>query len=117
MPKILAKRPSVFCEKLAELRKSRQLTQEEFAERIGLSLSTVAYYESAAKNPKLETIYRIAEFFNVSPAELVVDDDDSPTMKPGPESRLELQVKRIRRLSPAKQRMILGIIDAALNAD
>jgi len=115
MPKVRTTQPSQFAKRLVQLRKSRQLTQEDLAARVGLSKSTVAYYESAAKNPRLDTVYRFAELFGVSAAEFVVDGNDTPAMKPGPASRLEQQAERIRRLSPARQRMVLNIIDAALN--
>ena len=115
MPKVMSKKPSIFSKKLTELRKSRQLTQEEFAEKIGLSLSTVAYYESAARNPKLETIYKISEFFGVSPERLIVEKDDT-TNKPGPSSKLDDLLDRIKRLSPHKQRMIINMLEGALNS-
>ena len=113
MPKIRTTSPSVFSSKLVELRKSRQLTQQQFADQIGLSLSTVAYYESAAKNPKLETIYKIADFFKVSPGFLITNDDDQ-LIKPGPVPRLNQQLLRIKALSPHKQKLAAELLEAFL---
>ena len=114
MPKVRTTQPSIFARRLIELRKSRQLTQEELAEALGLSKSTIAYYEAAAKNPRLETIQKLADFFDVSPAVFVTDN--AHKARPGSASRLERQVERIKGLSPAKQRMISDMLEAALNA-
>ena len=115
MPKLQEHKPSIFAKRLVELRKSRQLTQVQLAEKIGVSKATIGYYESAAKNPKLDTIFKLAEFFGVPPEELITEN--LPNAKPGPESKIDQQVKRIKSLSPAKQRMIVSIVEAALNAE
>ena len=104
---------SVFARRLTELRKGRQLTQVELAEKLGLSRGVISYYESASKNPTFETIHKFADFFAVSPNELMEEADVS-AKKPGPISRLEQQLERIKRLSPHKQRMISEIIEATL---
>jgi len=114
MPKIRTTSPSIFSKRLTALRKDRQLTQVQLADELDLSLSTIAYYESAAKNPKLETIYKLAEFFAVSPAELIIDSQENK--KPGPLSRLEQQLERIKKLSPAKQRMVSDLIEVTLKS-
>ena len=116
MPKIRTTSPSVFARRLVELRKSRQLTQEGLAEKIGISRGTVAYYEANAKNPRLETIRKIAEVFEVAPEYLVAEDSSSPMGKPGPDSKLEVLTKRIQKLSPAKQRMVINMLEGALNS-
>lgn len=47
------------------LRTSSGLTQTEFAERIGISRSTIGMYETGAREPDFEILERIADFFNV----------------------------------------------------
>ena len=113
MPKIRTTSPSIFSKNIVELRKSRQLTQQQFADQIGLSLSTVAYYESAAKNPKLETVYKIANFFKVSPATLITDEEEYQ-LKPGPIPRLNQQLQRIKDLSPHKQKLVSELLETFL---
>jgi transcriptional regulator with XRE-family HTH domain len=113
MPKIRTTSPSVFAERLVDLRKKRHLTQEQLAEEIGLSRATIAYYEASAKNPKLDTIYKVAEFFGVRPEYLIAIQDDEPG-RPGPIPRLEQQIVRLRRLSPAKQRLATELLETFL---
>ena len=106
---------SVFARQLTELRKARQLTQVELAEEMRLSRGVISYYESASKNPTFETIVKFADFFGVSPSDLMQETKDSEK-KPGPISRLEQQLERIKKLSPHRQRMISDIIEATLNS-
>lgn len=47
------------------LRMSSGLTQTEFAEKIGISRSTIGMYETGAREPDFEILERIADFFNV----------------------------------------------------
>ena len=54
-----------FNERLKELRLSRELTQEEFAKRIGISRSAVGMYEKGKREPDFETLELFADFFNV----------------------------------------------------
>lgn len=55
-----------FSTKLKELRKDRNLTQEQLGEFIGISRSAVAMYESGEREPDFKTEESFAEFFNVT---------------------------------------------------
>ena len=47
--------------KLAELRKSKGLTQQEFAEKLGISNKSLSRYERGDRNPSLAELKRIAD--------------------------------------------------------
>lgn len=51
--------------KIKNLRKSRKMTQEAFAEKIGVSRSTLSCYEIGQRTPHLKTLQHIAELFGV----------------------------------------------------
>lgn len=55
-----------FAHRLKQLRKSFDLTQESFANKISSSRSTIAGYETERKEPDYETLKKIADFFDVS---------------------------------------------------
>lgn len=55
-----------FAQRLKQLRKQSNLTQEEFATKISKTRSTIAGYETERKEPDYETLKAIADFFNVS---------------------------------------------------
>lgn len=111
MPKTKEIRPSVFSTRLAQLRQARQLTQAELAEQLGLNPSTVAYYEAVSKNPRLTTIQRIAEFFEVAP-DYLLRENGEPSRKP--ESRLEKITADVRSLSAHKQREVCTLFEAII---
>ena len=52
--------------KLKELRQQYGLTQNKLAEKLNISRSTIAMYETNASEPDFATIEKIAELFNVS---------------------------------------------------
>lgn len=54
-----------FNERLKELRKEAKLSQQEFANRIGISKSSVNMYERGEREPGMDTLEAIADFFNV----------------------------------------------------
>ena len=47
------------------LRQASGYTQQEFADKIGISRSTIGMYETGAREPDFETLETIADFFNV----------------------------------------------------
>lgn len=51
---------------IKDLRKSKGFTQKELGEKIGVSGSAVANYEKGYRSPLQDTLFRLAETFNVS---------------------------------------------------
>ena len=66
----------LISKKIKELRLKHNLTQEEFAEKIGLSLNGVSNIERCRYQPTAETIDKICEEFNISPIELILPDSN-----------------------------------------
>ena len=56
---------SKFSERLRELRNSRKLSQQNLADELKISKSSVNMYERGEREPGLETVESIADFFNV----------------------------------------------------
>ena len=54
-----------FSERLRQLRTARDLSQMEFSKQIGISKSSVNMYERGEREPGLETLELIADYFNV----------------------------------------------------
>lgn len=52
-------------EKLLQLRKSQKMTQEDVAEKIGITRSTVSNYEVGRRAPHITDLKRYAAIFNV----------------------------------------------------
>ena len=57
---------------IKELRIKHGLTQEEFAEKIGISIQGLSNLERNRYQPTSETIDKICKNFNISPVELLL---------------------------------------------
>ena len=55
-----------FSENLKKLRKSYEISQKAFARELNVSQSTVASWETGAREPSIETLLSLSAFFNVS---------------------------------------------------
>jgi transcriptional regulator with XRE-family HTH domain len=57
--------------RLRELRNEASLSQEELAERAGVSRTTIAYLELGMRKPHPKTRRKLAEALGVAPVELM----------------------------------------------
>ncbi len=57
---------NLFSDRIKELRKSLNLTQAQFAQKIGTTQVTLSSYENSDKTPALETLKKIAVEYGVS---------------------------------------------------
>ena len=85
--------------RLKELRDSRHMSQQELGDLVGLSKSSIGYYEQGKHQPDLAMLETLARFFNVS-------------VELSPLPRFELTEKeqhliKIYRQLPAEKRDIL----------
>ena len=55
-----------FPEKLLTLRKAKDLTQEQLAEKLGVSRQSVSKWESGQATPELEKIVSLSAIFDVT---------------------------------------------------
>jgi transcriptional regulator with XRE-family HTH domain len=74
-----------FSKRFKYLRESRKLTQDQVADTLGISRSTVAGYESEEKSrvPRKDTLNKIADLFGVSTDYLLGrDNGDNSILHP-----------------------------------
>lgn len=53
-------------EKIKSLRKSKNMTQKDLADRIGVSKSIISSYESGIRYPSYDVLVKMARIFHVS---------------------------------------------------
>lgn len=70
-----------FGDRLQLLRKSKQISQQQLAEYLGLTKSTISRIESAQRAASIEVIYQLAEYFDVSIDYLVGRTDEPKVNK------------------------------------
>ena len=58
-------------ERLYELRKNNNWSQEELAEKLNVSRQTVSKWESNKTIPELEKLVKLSEIYNISLDELI----------------------------------------------
>ena len=64
----------IFGKRLKAMRKGRKMTQEELADKLGLHNSYIGLLERGERIPSLLTLDRIAKYFGVKPADLIMDE-------------------------------------------
>ena len=72
---------SKFSEILVYLRKRSGLSQQELADKLGLSRSIIGMYESNQRMPSLEVLEALADVFNVNVDFLIGHSDDEEITK------------------------------------
>ncbi len=72
----------IFSEKLQILRKNKGLTQEELAEKLGVSRQAVAKWESGQVYPDIFNLIQISNMMNVSVDYLVKDQECAVNISP-----------------------------------
>lgn len=69
----------LFAKRFKELREKANLNQKDCAEKLGISRGSISFYENGDRLPDIETIYAMADFFNVSADYLIGKTDNSTT--------------------------------------
>ena len=69
--------------RIRELRKSKGLTQEEFAPVLNMSRASYSYIESGSRELNIETLIKLSKFFNVS-TDYILGLDDALRYKEEP---------------------------------
>ncbi|MBP5431796.1 helix-turn-helix transcriptional regulator [Ruminococcus sp.] len=64
----------ILADKIIELRKKAGMSQEELAEKLGVSRQSISKWEGAQSTPDLNRILQLAEIFNVSTDTLLKDN-------------------------------------------
>lgn len=76
--------------KVQALRKTQNMTQEDLAEKVGVSWRTISNLETGRTVPKLELIYDLSQYFNIGMDELL--NNRIQTSKTTSRLKLENQV-------------------------
>lgn len=65
---------SIISSNLKHLRKKNNLTQEQFAEKLGIKRSLLGAYEEGRADPRLNNLLNIASVFNISVDDIISKD-------------------------------------------
>lgn len=98
-----------FAERLASLRKARNHTQQQLAERTGISVIQIHRYESGSSQPTLEAIRKLSQTLGVSADELIFGKDQR-----GPDEDLRLQFEALSQFSPDEKKVAKAVLDSLI---
>jgi transcriptional regulator with XRE-family HTH domain len=109
------KKPGSLGSQLAELRRARGLSQDEFGARVGLSQRMVTYYETQGGNPPADLLPKFAEVLGVTIDELF-SRRTKPGKTPAPRNlRLWQKLRAIESLPADERKAILKVLESLLD--
>lgn len=62
---------NIFGKRLKELRMEKGLSQQKLGELLGFCNQTISFWESGSREPDLDTLVKIAHYFEVPMEELL----------------------------------------------
>ena len=94
--------------KIKEFRLKRNLTQKELAKLVSVGDTTIANYEKGFRSPKKDTMFDLANVFNVS-----IDDLFPPIQNSSSSNTSQIQTI-YDKLTPPRQNKVLNYADSQL---
>lgn len=95
----------VLGEKLQEMRKSRDLTQEQLAQRLHVSRTAISKWESGRGYPSIDSLQELSKYFSVSLDDLLSNEELLTVAQ-------EDSKQKVRRF----QDLVFGLLDASVIA-
>ena len=76
-----------YGDRIAYLREQNNLTQQQLADKIGVTRASLSHYEKNRREPDYETLQKLADFFEVS-VDYLLGRTDKPTASGSPRPEL-----------------------------
>jgi transcriptional regulator with XRE-family HTH domain len=100
--------------RIAQFRKAQSLTQQQLAERLGISQQTMAHYEVGRLRVPVSMLPELSEVLAVSFEELLGNAPEAGKGKRGPASKLQQQIEQVRHLPRTKQKFVSEMLETVL---
>jgi transcriptional regulator with XRE-family HTH domain len=97
-------------QKIAQTRKDLNITQQGLAAKTHLTRQTITLYETGARRIPLVSLLDIAKALHTSLYELIPTE----SRKPGPESKIDKELSKIKQLPAKQQKLVLEVIQSVL---
>ena len=95
---------SGFSDILVSLRKREELSQQELADELGVARSCIGMYETAKREPDLNSLKAIADFFDVSTDYLLGREQPNKDYE---SDELVILSRNVKKLSPEERKQLL----------
>lgn len=103
-----------FANKLTKIRKSRDLTQQELAKKIGIGISQMRRYEKGSSSPTLEVIKNLAITLGVSTDELIFDTNERVAASKILDKELLQQFETVTSLTPHDIEAVKTVLESII---
>ncbi|MCT4544594.1 MAG: helix-turn-helix domain-containing protein [Vallitalea sp.] len=104
-----------FGERLKKLREERGIYQRDLATYIGVTPTTISYYESNTKKPKMDKLNKIADFFGVT-IDYLLGEETANEIDEFPEG-MQLIRRAAKELSPKGKAKLARFIKTFLDEE
>jgi len=101
-------------ERITRLRKLKNVTQVQLAEKLGVSQQTIQSYEVGRRRIQVDSLPPLAEVLGVSVEELIGLPQRLNRNKRGPAPRWQRQIEVIDQLPRPQQQLIVKMLDAMI---
>ena len=98
-----------FSRRLASIRKSKGLTQQQMANTIGIHVSQIKRYESGDTQPSLEVLRKIALALSISADLLLFEEDER-----GPSDEFRMRFEALSHFSQEEKRVVKELLDSLI---
>ena len=100
----------MLSERIYQLRRKNGLSQEQLAEKIGVSRQAISKCESGTSTPELEKLLALSECFSMTLDELVKDETANPETKEVPPNPEEKKVSKVPEMKAGIGLCLIGAI-------
>lgn len=101
-------------ERIAALRRARNVTQTQLAEALGVSQQTVQAYEAGRRRIPVSALPVVARTLSATLEDLFGETGQPARAKRGPAPKWAQQIEEIAKLPKAQQRFVAQMLDMAL---
>ena len=98
-----------FAQTLSALRRQRNMSQRAVAARLGISQALLSHYENGAREPGLDFVRRVCDFYGVT-ADYLLCRSDSPD---APASTLQAALTFLEQIRGVTDRAELALTEFA----
>lgn len=101
-------------ERIASLRKARNMTQTQLAEALGVTQQTVQAYEAGSRRIPVSALPVVARTLSVSLMVLFGEEQQAARGKRGPVPQWQQQIEAVSQLPRSQQQLVARMIEAVL---
>ena len=103
-----------FGERLKNLRRQKNLSQQEIADKIGMHFTNISRYERGLASPSSETLKKLAELLSVSSGYLIEGTLEDGVQAHFEDRELLLQFQQVQELPEEDKATVKKLLDAFL---